>query len=128
MAELAREELITKECTGVSDNSSPDNLVLHAKMYQTGNEYDVPGLKMLSREKFSRLCVKYWDHELFPTACDYVLSSTPNEDQGLRKVLRETIIAHTTLLKNAAIEKVLGKHITFAYEVTKRLADKLEEK
>ncbi|KAA8626527.1 BTB domain containing protein [Pyrenophora tritici-repentis] len=119
---------ICKECTGVSDNSSPDDLILHAKMYQAGDKYDVPGLKMLSREKFSRLCVKYWDHELFPTACGYALSSTPDEDQGLRKILCETILAHTKLLKMEVMEEALGKHIEFVYQVTKRLVEMREEK
>jgi len=117
---------ICKECTGVSDISSPDDLLLHAKMYEIADKYDVSGLKILSREKFSRLCIKYWDHHLFPIAVEYALSSTPDQDQGLREVLYRTIVAHTTLLDEAAIEKIFAEHSTFAYQVTRQLAAKLE--
>ena len=117
---------ICEKCTGVSDTSSPDDLLLHAKMYEIADKYDVSGLKILSREKFSRSCIKYWDHGVFPIAFEYALSSTPDKDQGLREVLCRTIVAHTTLLDQATTERILSEHSTFAYQLTRQLAAKLE--
>jgi hypothetical protein len=82
-------------------------------MYGVADKYDIPGLKMLAREKFCRSCMLYWDHDLFPEAFEQALSSTPDEDQGLREIFCGTIMAHAALLDQAAIEETMGRHTVF---------------
>jgi hypothetical protein len=94
-------------------------------MYEVADKYYIAGLKMLAREKFSRSCTLYWDHDLFPAAFEHALSSTPDEDQGLREILCETIMAHAAILEQPAIEETMGRHTAFTYQVLKRHAAKL---
>jgi hypothetical protein len=116
---------ICKDCTGFETHDDPNDLLLHAKMYEVADKYGIAGLKMLAREKFRRSCMLYWDHDLFPAAFEHALSSTPDEDQGLREILCETIMAHAALLEQTAIEKTMGRHTAFTYQVLKRHAAKL---
>jgi len=91
-------------------------------MYELADKYDIPGLKLLSGEKFSQSCIRYWDNDVFPTALEYALSPTPEEDQGLRDVLCSTIVAHATLLEDQHIEEIIGHHGVFAYQLIKKQA------
>ncbi|KAF1915938.1 hypothetical protein BDU57DRAFT_573413 [Ampelomyces quisqualis] len=85
----------------------PDQLLLHSKMYEIADKYDVIGLKQLAREKFLRAASKFWDHEQFPPAAHYAFSTTPEEDKGLRDIVSNIILKHMSLLNKPAIEALL---------------------
>jgi lipoprotein NlpI len=61
-------------------------MVLHAKLYKSGDKYDVLGLKDLSREKFARACAKYWNDDQLPTAANHAFTTTTEDDKGLRDI------------------------------------------
>jgi hypothetical protein len=73
-------------------------LLLHSKMYQMGDKYDVTGLKELAREKFMRSCMEYWDSEHFAPAAHHACSTTVEEDVGLRDVVIAVISEHMSLI------------------------------
>jgi len=86
-----------------------EQLLLHAKMYEIGDKYDVIGLKQLAREKFLRVCNEYWDTEYFAPAAHYAFSTTPEEEKGLRDVISNVISQHMALLKKPAVETLLDE-------------------
>jgi hypothetical protein len=93
-----------------SATPSPENLLLHAKMYEIGDKYDVVGLKQLAREKFSRGCAEHWNNEYFVPAAHYALSTTPEEDAGLRGLVADTLSTHMKLLNKPEIQALLNEH------------------
>jgi hypothetical protein len=88
-------------------SSDASQLLLHAKMYEIGDKYDVIGLKQLAREKFLRAAAEYWNDEQFALAAHYAFSTTPEEDKGLRDVVNNTISMHMELLNKPAVEALL---------------------
>lgn len=82
-------------------------LLLHAKMYEVADKYDVTGLDQLAREKFLRAATEFWDTEHFAPAAHYAFSTTPEEDKGLRDVVSNIISQHMALLKKPAVESLL---------------------
>jgi len=89
-------------------------------MYEIADKYDVPGLKDLVVEKFSRACRQGWDCAKFPIAARYVFSTTPDEDKGLRKVVSSTIASHMKeLVKKPEIESLLKEFSSLSYELLK---------
>jgi hypothetical protein len=95
-------------------------LLLHAKMYEIGDKYDVDGLKELAREKFAWACNLYWDSEYFAPATYYAFSTTPDEDTGLREVVSETLFDHMDLLDKPEVEAVLNEFNGLAVGLLKR--------
>jgi hypothetical protein len=95
-------------------------------MYEIADKYDIAGLAVLSRAKFDRLCAWFWYHELFPSALSHALSSTPDENQGLREILCQTIVNNPILFDQPTTEKLMSEHTAFAYQVMKRQATELE--
>jgi len=115
---------ICKECTKTQPpEDDATQLLLHTSMYQSADKYDVAGLKLLAKEKFSRSCEAFWDTEQFATAAEHALTTTPDSDVGLRELLYQTIVAHIELLNKSAIETLLSKHGVFARGVLRRLAE-----
>ncbi|KAI4667132.1 uncharacterized protein J4E79_001816 [Alternaria viburni] len=98
-------------------------LLLHAKMYEMGDKYDVKGLKDLARIKFTSICAPLWDDEVFAEAAEHALNTTPDTDVGLREVIRETIVAHIELLNKPEIAALLSKHTGFMFGVLRRVAE-----
>jgi hypothetical protein len=88
----------------------PIHLLLHAKMYEMGDKYDVVGLKQLAREKFIRACTRYWDSKHFGPAVHHAFNTTPDEDQGLREVVNSVVAQHIELLNKPEIE-ILAKEL-----------------
>ena len=74
------------ECVGPADQ-----LHIHVQMYEIGDKYDVVGLKALSTRKFHRDCQYFWGDSAFPIAAGYALSTTTEEDKGLRNIVGKTI-------------------------------------
>ncbi|EAT77701.2 hypothetical protein SNOG_14849 [Parastagonospora nodorum SN15] len=96
---------------GCAARNSPDGnaeqLLLHAKMYEIGDKYDVIGLKQLAREKFLRASAKYWDSKHFAPAAHYAFSTTPEDDKGLRNAISNIVSQHMGLLNKPAVEALL---------------------
>lgn len=95
-------------------------------MYEIADKYDISGLKMLAREKFRRSCVQYWDNEVFVPAFEYALSTTPDEDQGLRETLIEVVVRHRAVLDQAGISDIMGQDTEFAFNVMQRQVKELD--
>lgn len=92
-------------------------LVIHAKVYSIADRLIVTGLKTLAQSKFQDACIYSWSTSKFPTAVEYVLTSTPDEDTGLMDVVCKTISTNMELMKNATIKKLLMEHNGFAYRL-----------
>ncbi|KAH6840411.1 hypothetical protein B0T12DRAFT_459647 [Alternaria alternata] len=88
-------------------NGNADQLLLHAKMYEIADKYDVVGLKDLVIEKFHRACQHFWDSDMFPVAAHHVFSTTPDHDKGLRDIVSATISAHMGLIKKPEVKVLL---------------------
>jgi hypothetical protein len=86
-------------------------------MYEIADKYDVPGLKELSRDKFDKACGAFWTCEQFGIAAEYVYTTTPDEDEGLRKCVRDTLAAHHEIMKRPSIEIFLQKRPELMYEL-----------
>jgi hypothetical protein len=106
-------------------DAESSQLLIHSRMYEIGEKYDVPALKNLAREKFERACKKYWADAQFPIAASHSLSTTPDSDNGLRDVLCTTMIENHELFKNEAIKMLLIEYPRFTSAVVERLAAKV---
>jgi len=84
-----------------------DQLLLHAKMYEYADKYDVVGLKDLAIEKFSRSCKHFWDKDEFSIAAHHVFSTTVDTDKGLRDIVSATISAHMGLVKKPEVKVLM---------------------
>jgi hypothetical protein len=102
-----------------------NQLLLHAKMYEMADKYDVVGLKQLAREKFLRANAEYWNSEQFAPAAHYAFSTTPEGDKGLRDVISNTISTHMVLLNKPAVEALLTKFNGLAFGLLKTRAKEL---
>jgi hypothetical protein len=124
-------KFVCKECCPEYFNIYPapegdaTQLLLHSKMYEIGDKYEVVGLKQLAREKFLRAATKYWNDEQFTTAAYYVFNTTPEEDKGLRDVVSSTISAHMGLLDKPAVESLLNEFNGLAVGILKKRAKDL---
>ncbi|KAH3919350.1 hypothetical protein HBI56_025590 [Parastagonospora nodorum] len=85
----------------------PEQLLIHAKMYEIADKYDVVGLKDLVLEKFKRACVSFWDHDIFSIAAHYAFSTTMENDKGLRDIVSGTISEHMELIQKAEIQTLM---------------------
>jgi hypothetical protein len=119
-------KFVCKICTTPQPpDTDSSQLLIHSKMYEIGDKYDVPALKNLAREKLERACKKYWADAQFPIAAAHTLSTTPESDNGLRNVLCTMITEHCELLKNGAIEALLIDYPRFTFAVVEMFAAKV---
>ena len=88
-------------------NGKADQLLLHAKMYEYADKYDVVGLKDLAIEKFSRSCKHFWNRDEFSIAAHHVFSTTVDTDKGLRDIVSATISAHMGLVKKPEVKVLM---------------------
>lgn len=88
-------------------NGASDQILLHAKMYEIADKYNVVGLTDLAAEKFSRACKNFWDDANFAIAAHYAFSTTPENDRGLREAVSAAISAHMALIKKPEIKVLL---------------------
>ncbi|KAI4659343.1 uncharacterized protein J4E78_005770 [Alternaria triticimaculans] len=88
-------------------NGQADQLLLHSKIYEYADKYDVIGLKDLAIEKFSRSCKHFWDKDEFSIAAHHVFSTTVDTDKGLRDIVSATIGAHMGLVKKPEVKVLM---------------------
>lgn len=83
-------------------------MITHVKMYAVGDKYDVPDLKELAQEEFSRACSSYWNEDVLCDAAELVFTSSPEADEGLRiKIVRDTLFRHRFLIRKLNIKEFL---------------------
>ncbi|KAF1848768.1 uncharacterized protein K460DRAFT_393764 [Cucurbitaria berberidis CBS 394.84] len=92
-------------------------LLVHAKMYEVGDKYQVTGLKELARENFQAACAVSWDDEQFAVAARHVFTSTPESDGGLRGVVMEVLRARRGVLTKPCVGAFLRQHPGVMYEL-----------
>ena len=89
---------------------NPEDVLLHAKMYEIGHRYDVLGLQELAKQKFQAACHIHWNHAIFAEAAQHVFYSTPKYDKGLRDVVCRTLSKHLSLLQKPEIAALIKTH------------------
>jgi len=107
-----------------NDNSSVDDLLVHAKMYEIADKYNITGLKELSSKKFSAGCKLHWNSDIFAKAAHYALSTTVDEDKGLRDVVSDTIVDHIELIYKPEIEVLMTNFGWLSYQVLLKKTDR----
>ncbi|KAH4006823.1 hypothetical protein HBH70_201060 [Parastagonospora nodorum] len=101
----------------------PEQFLIHAKMYEIADKYDVVGLKDLVLEKFKRACVSFWDHDIFSIAAHYAFSTTMENDKGLRDIVSKTISEHMDLIQKAEIQTLMTEFNGLALGILLMKAD-----
>lgn len=114
-------------CTGPQlPTGGPAQLLLHSRLYSISDKYDITSLKTLSQEKFALACGAYWADDALISAAEHVLTSTLDQDQGLRKILGDVLADHLELIKKRGIEALMRKYADFTFGVLQRLAEKVK--
>jgi hypothetical protein len=99
-------------------------LLIHAKMYEIADKYQVLGLKGLVMEKFRRSSCRFWNDPYFVVAARHALSTTPDEDTGLRDIVVKTIAEHiSTLIVKKDVDALLTEFNGLAYRLLKMKVD-----
>jgi hypothetical protein len=121
-------------CDGfVCDNCHPppiiipgpsSQLLVHAKMYETGDKYQVSGLKELSKFKFELACAKFWDDAIFAEAARCAFETTPEEDRGIRSIVCKTLSEHMGLLKKKDVVGLMTEFNGLAFGLLMEKAEK----
>jgi hypothetical protein len=123
-------KFVCKECCpgyfGIrpAPEGNTTQLLLHSKMYEMGEKYDVTGLKGLAREKFMRSCIEHWDSEHFAPAAHHACSTTVEEDIGLREVVITVISEHMSLMNKPEVVALLHEFNGLAVGVLQKRAKK----
>lgn len=103
----------------------PSQLLVHAKMYEIGDKYQVSGLKDLSKFKFELECAKFWNEgAAFVEAARCAFETTPEEDRGLRAIVCKTISEHMGLLKKEDVEGLMREFSGLAFGLLMEKAGK----
>jgi len=92
-------------------------LPVHSKMYTIADKYDVPGLKQLAREKFSQATKRFWKADEFMVAAEHAYTTTMDEDEGLRAIVRDTLEKNKEMLGRPDVKTFLGKRPDLMYEI-----------
>ncbi|KAL8878743.1 MAG: hypothetical protein Q9198_003517 [Flavoplaca austrocitrina] len=84
-----------------AQDCKPSKLEFNALMYFAGDKYDIGGLKILAKAKFSAALVQGWDQEdHFPEAIRLVYENTVSSDRGLRECLKPMLVVHKQQLQS----------------------------
>lgn len=108
-------EFICDKCTTIEGDVT--QLLLHAKMYEMADKYDVVGLKALSKEKFQWACLKFWDEPEFAQAAYHAYTTTPDHDKGLRNIVSSTLSNHMCLLLKEEVEGLMVEFSGLAFDI-----------
>ncbi|KAI9742727.1 MAG: hypothetical protein M1835_003024 [Candelina submexicana] len=118
-------------------------VLLHARVYIIADEFDIPALKMLAKEKFKRIVETDWNNESFSLAVKEIYELLP-KDRGLRDVVVQVAREHVKALRDRGdfnamlkekpeftvdlLDKVLNVEATREDEVEKSDADAWDQK
>jgi hypothetical protein len=95
----------------------PEQLLLHSKLYTIAEKYDVPGLKLLAKEKFDRSCIAFGQQEDFIVAAEHAFTTTPDEDDGLRMIIQKTLVLKKKTLHRPDVQAFLEARPVLMYQV-----------
>jgi hypothetical protein len=84
-----------------------EDLLLHTKMYEIGDKYEVIGLKDLAKDKFKASCKRFWNTSSFAIAARHAFSTTVEDDKGLRDIVSTTISEHLELVDDPEVRAVM---------------------
>jgi hypothetical protein len=104
-----------KPCTWTKDIAN--SVLLHAKVYQLADKFQVDSLKLLAMHKFAVACAFGWKEDNFVEATRHVCETTRDGDAAMREIVVETIIHHLGMLKNPLVEEFLGEYGDVALDV-----------
>ena len=95
----------------------------HARMYAIGDRYDISPLKDLAKSKFGvTVCRDRPSTDIFLDLIEYVHTSTPDSDRGLRDPIQEIIGANAEyFLMNQEIIEIMLNVPTVAVDMCKGL-------
>ncbi|OAL00979.1 hypothetical protein IQ06DRAFT_304687 [Phaeosphaeriaceae sp. SRC1lsM3a] len=99
-------------------------LLVHAKLYEIGDKYQISGLKELSKFKFELACAKFWDDQVFAEAANHAFATTPEDDKGLRRIVCKTISEHMGLLKKKDVAALMTEYNDLAFGLLMEKAEK----
>ncbi|KAI9695903.1 MAG: hypothetical protein M1836_006020 [Candelina mexicana] len=74
-------------------------VLLHARVYIVADEFNIPALKMLAKEKFETLVELDWNNEAFSLAIKDIYTLSAN-DRGLRNVVLKVACEHVQALRD----------------------------
>ncbi|KAH7081227.1 hypothetical protein BKA63DRAFT_405963 [Paraphoma chrysanthemicola] len=114
---------ICNKCTRIKINGPADQLLLHSKMYEIADKYDVKGLKDLARVKFEGSCATFWNDSLFSAAAHHAFSTTMEDDKGLRDVVSGTISNHMELIRKPEVQALMTEFNSLSMCVLLKKAD-----
>lgn len=101
-----------------AQGSAPTKLAFNALMYVAGDKYDIGGLQLLAKAKFSAALVEGWNKEDLPKVIRFIYENTVSSDRGLRECLVPTLIQHKQALRSDdAFRKVVGTVGEFAVDL-----------
>ncbi|PYH94880.1 BTB/POZ domain-containing protein [Aspergillus ellipticus CBS 707.79] len=106
-----------------SEQGRTSPMLFNIKLYQVGDKYAVPQLKLKAKEKFETIAKTCWQMDDFPTAIADAYKSTPREDRGLRDILVRVSREHLNeLLKTEDFQDVLEEAVGFAADLVRDMA------
>ncbi|KAF1953420.1 hypothetical protein CC80DRAFT_420445, partial [Byssothecium circinans] len=100
-------------------------MLLHSKVYEVAEKYQVTELKELAAKKFSLACGLHWEKDEFVDALRHACISTVTEDKGLRTTLAKTVADHMELLKKEAVKELLSENGDVAVQALELMAKRL---
>ena len=98
---------------------SESHLLLHTRVYELGERYDIPSLKQLARQKFEIAMACYYDSPEFADAVEEAYYSTVDTDRGLRDIVLQAFRAHPQLTTTQDVFAVIKDTPSLALELFK---------
>lgn len=82
---------ICEECHPKPPAAGPEQLLVHTKVYEIADKYNVVELKDPAKVKYRIACQHYWSEPSFAVSALHALSATPEDDKGLRDIMYRAI-------------------------------------
>ncbi|KAI0398402.1 hypothetical protein F5Y17DRAFT_1853 [Xylariaceae sp. FL0594] len=102
---------------GSGERARPSDLVQHVNVYAIGEQYNIGGLKSLTKKKFANASAAHWNTPQYLEAVHQVYRTTVESDRGLRNLVLQTLAAQTTLLRKDEMKAVLQQTSQLTYEL-----------
>lgn len=96
-----------------------NDMFLHLQLYIMGDKYDIPSLRLLSRDRFYRAAEMGWEYsDTFADVVDELYSSTPETEAVMREIVSRLV--GSRMGEKSVRDKmvlVMQKHDDFAVDV-----------
>ncbi|KAI9772591.1 MAG: hypothetical protein M1839_002443 [Geoglossum umbratile] len=115
-----------------SSDALPDSqpaLFSTVRVYAIAEKYNIPELKVLSKDRFRSWAKDNWSHKDFPAIVWEVFKSTPASDQGLRDIVSWIFAKHVSELleKNDRFFEGIQDIGTFWFSVLRLVSRDLDQ-